>query len=261
MRKVFIFICIVAVAAIMSCWPVRNAYALKGFEVGIRGHYWDTSLDATMQTNNDPAIDLKSDLNIADEAFGNGEVFLRWGRNHFTVAYTTVSFNGSNSVSITDPIVFNGLPFSGTVDSEFEYDQIDFIYQYDLIKYNPVIATFHLGIILQVKYADGFARVGGDIAGVGPGVEREEFSVPIPMIGLGGGIGIINESLSVEARVAGLEYSGNRAIDAQGLLSFSPFPFFEIFGGYKIFDAEVDEDGFDIEYTIDGPFAGIQISF
>jgi hypothetical protein len=257
MRKVITAIFILAIASIFSAWPIGDCHALKGFEVGARGFYWDTSLDATMQTNNDPEIDLKSDLNIGDEAFGSGEVFLRWGRNHFTLAYTSVS----NSGSAANGVIFNGIPFPGPVDSDYDYDQIDFIYQYDLIKYNPVIANFNLGILLQVKYVDGFAEVRGDVPIIGFRVEREDFSAPIPMIGLGAGVGIVNDLVVLEGRVAGLEYSGDRAIDGQALIGVRPFPFLKIFGGYKVFDLEVDEDDFKVDYTIDGPFAGVQLSF
>ncbi len=254
MRKYFIIICISVIAFVLHFGQAKDAHALKGFEVGARGYYWDSGLDATMQTNSDPQIDLKSDLNIGDEGSNAGEIFLRWGRNHFTLAYTSISYNGSS----TNSVVFDGVTFTGVIDSQVEYDQIDGIYQYDLIKYNPVIATFNLGILLQVKYVDGFAQLEERLTST---VEREEFSAPIPMIGLGGGIGIVNNSVVLEARVAGLEYSGNRAIDFQGHVGIIPLPFLKIFGGYKIFDLKVDEDGFRIDYTIDGPFAGVQLSF
>ncbi|NIO16048.1 MAG: hypothetical protein GTN70_03465 [Deltaproteobacteria bacterium] len=259
MRKFFAFSCILAAAAVLSAWPAGDCLAEKSFEVGARGYYWDTSLDATMQTEPDPEIDLKDDLNIDDEAFFNGEVFFRWGRHHFTVAYTTVSHSGSS----TDGFIFNGIPFTGTVDSDLEYDLIDGIYQYDLVKFNPVIATFNLGLLLQVKYIDGFVQVAGDVPGFGITVEKESYSAPVPMVGVGAGVGIIDNAVVLEARASGLEYSGDRAIDGQGMLVFAPpfIPFLKVFGGYRILDVKVDEGGFKIDYTLDGFFGGLQLSF
>ncbi len=229
-----------------------SAKAFVGFDVGVRGYYWTTNLDADMQTGTDPKIDLKNDLNIGDEDFGTGEAFIRFGRNHLTVAYTSVSYSGLASKTVT----FNGRPFNINAASELEYDQIDGIYQYDFVRFNPVIAKFNIGLLLQVKYVDGYAELKQ-----GTTVERRDFSAPIPMIGIGAGVGILKDMLVLEARVAGLEYSGNRAIDGQATLGFTPFPFLKIFGGYKIFDLKVDDSDLKLNYTIDGPFAGLQISF
>lgn len=254
MRNFFTILSNILLVAILLAGSARDAFALKGFEVGVRGYYWDVGLDASMASLGD-TIDLKDDLQMGDEEFVAGEAFLRWGRSHFIVAYSTVSFDGLGTITKD----FSGATFTGQVASRLEYDQIDGIYQYDLIRYNPVIATFNLGVLLQVKYVDGFAELEEKTGTLDR--EREEFSVPIPMIGLGGGVGIVNDTVVLEARVAGLEYSGNRAIDFHGLVGVIPFPFMKIFGGYKVFDLKVDEDDFRIDYTIDGPFAGVQLSF
>lgn len=232
---------------------VSTSLAFVGFDVGARGIYWMSSLDADMQTSLDPQkIDLKDDLNFQDKDFGSGEVFLRFGRNHLTVSYTTLSYSALAKRAVT----FNGQNFNVNSESRLEYDQIDGIYQYDLIRFNPVIARFNIGPILQVTYVDGFAEL--KQSGT---TERKDFSAPIPMVGVGAGVGILKDMVILEARVAGLEVSGNRAIDGQAVVGFVPFPFLKIFGGYRIFDLKVDDSDLKLNYTLDGPIAGIQVSF
>jgi len=238
---------------LLSVFFAGSSYALPGVEVGARGYYWFSGIDGGAQTDLDPVkLDFKNDLGIKDEDIGSGELFLRWGRNHFIVDYSTISFHGTTTKALT----FSGQTFNVNAEGTLDYDQIDGIYQFDFIKFNPVIAGFRLGVMIQVKYVDGFVEVKEATI-----TKKETFQLPIPMIGLASSLSVLKNMVVIEARVAGIAYSGNRAVDGQLLAGFKPFPFFEIFGGYKIFDVKVDETSLNVDYTIDGPVAGIQLSF
>lgn len=236
MRRITRLALACALLSVLALLPIDEAHALKGIEIGAKAYVWVGSLDGTSQTSFGPVIDFKDDLGVGDEEILAGEVFLAMKRHNFIVAYSAPSFS------------------SDVIDKALEYDQIDGIYRYDLIKYNPAIASFYLGLLAQVKYVDGFVTV--DTGGA-----REDFSAPIPMIGLGAGIGLLKDILILEARLAGLEISGDRAIDGEAMVGVFVFPFFKLFGGYKVFDLKVDESDVGVDATIDGPFAGIQFKF
>ena len=230
-----------------------TAKALPGIEVGARGYYWFAGVDGSAKTDLDPTkLDLKSDLGFKDKDFGLGEAFIRFGRSHIIVAYSTIDFHGAATKSVS----FGGTTFNVNSEGTLDYDQIDGIFQFDFIKFNPVIASYRLGVILQVKYLDGFVEVKEATV-----TKKESFQLPIPMVGLAGSVTLFNDMVVIEGRISGLAYSGNRAIDGQILAGFKPFPFLEAFGGYKYFDVKVDESSLAVDYTLDGPIVGVQLSF
>ncbi|MGB6410105.1 MAG: hypothetical protein WBF16_02770, partial [Candidatus Deferrimicrobiaceae bacterium] len=87
-------------ALLLTCLA-SPALALPGFEAGVRGTYWFPDLSATAQTTTagvpETKFDVKDDLGVGDENFLSGEAFLRFGRVHFRVGYTKISYDGSNT--------------------------------------------------------------------------------------------------------------------------------------------------------------------
>jgi hypothetical protein len=129
---------------------------------------------------------------------------------------------------------------------------MDLHYQYDFVN----LGGFSLGGVFQVKYLDGHVGLKGD--GID---EKEDFTMPIPMLGLNLHIGILADV--IEARVGGtaIGYSGNTIYELMADISWTPFPFIDIHGGYKRFVVDVDEDDVIFDYDMSGPYAALTLSF
>jgi len=246
------FLLFVLVAA-----PVQAA---PGFDAGVRGSYWFPDLSAKVQTFEPPPtgtkVDAKGDLGIGDENFPSGEAFLRIGRFHLRAGFTPLSFDGNRT--LTDAIVFNGQTFSVSqnVLSSLDVKMIDGEVQVDLLRPDLVAASFSLGLVAKVKVVDGEVELRSAAT-----TERKDFQAAVPMIGAAAGMGFLEDMVRADVRAAGIAYSGNRLLEADAWLSFVPFPFFRVQGGYRWIDLKVDEDDIVAELTLKGPYVGAQISF
>lgn len=230
------------------------------FEIGARGYYWFPSLDGTVKVDEaniiGTTIDFNNDLGIEDEDYPSGEVFVGFGRHHLSLAYTDIDYSGRKTLTRT--IVFKGETYaiSSLVISSIEYQMIDFHYQYDFLDLENVLAGFSLGGVFQVKYLDG--EVSLKTTGLD---EKEDFTIPIPMVGLNLHIGIISDILEARLRGTAMTYSGNNIYEVMADISWTPFPFVDIHGGYKTFVIDIDEDDVIFDYDMSGPYAALTISF
>jgi outer membrane protein len=232
----------------------------SAFEIGARGYYWFPSLDGTVQADEasiiGTTIDFENDLAIEDEDFPSVEAFVGVGKHHLDLGYTKIDYSGSNVLTRT--IIFNGetYPISSLVSSSIEYKMIDFHYQYDLIDLENALAGFSLGGVIQVKYLDG--EVSLKTTGLD---EKEDFTLPIPMVGLNLHIGIIADILEARVRGTIMTYSGDLMYELMADLSFTPLPFIDIHGGYRTFVIDVEEEDVILDYNMSGPYVAITISF
>jgi len=230
------------------------------FEIGARGYYWFPSLDGTVKVDEaniiGTTIDFDNDLGIEDEDYPSGEVFVGFGRHHLSLAYTDVDYSGSKT--LTKTIWFKGKPYTGgsRVTSSIEYQMIDFHYQYDFLDLENVLAGFSLGGVFQVKYLDG--EVSLRATGLD---EKEDFTIPIPMVGFNLHIGLISDILEIRLRGTAMTYSGNTIYEIMADISLTPFPFIDIHGGYKTFVIDIDEDDVMFDYDMSGPYVALTVSF
>jgi outer membrane protein len=236
------------------------AMALPGFEAGVRGMYWFPDLSATAQTTTagipETKFDAKNDLGIGDENFPSGEAFLRFGRLHFRVGYTKISYDGNNT--LTRDIEFNGqiFPVNDNVISNLDLKMLDADLQVDILRPDLIGARFYLGLIAKVKYVDGEVELASSVL-----TEKRDFKTPFPMIGLAAGAGFLDDLLRFDARMTGMAYSGNHLYEADAFASFAPFPFLRLQGGYRYIDLKVDEDDIVADMKLKGPYVGAQFSF
>jgi hypothetical protein len=232
----------------------------SAFEIGARGYYWFPSLDGKLRVDEaaiiGDTIDFENDLALEDEDYPSVEAFVGAGKHHLDLGYTKVDYSGSNV--LTRDIVFEGKTYSigDLVSSSIEYKMIDFHYQYDFIDLENALAGFSLGGVFQVKYLDG--EVSLKTTGLD---EKEDFTLPIPMVGLNLHIGIIADILEARVRGTGMTYSGDSMYELVGDISWTPFPFIGIHGGYKTFVIDVEEEDVLLDYDMSGPYVAITISF
>ena len=232
----------------------------SAFEIGARGYYWFPSLDGTVRVDEaniiGDTIDFENDLGIEDENYPSGEVFVGMGKHHLSLAYTDIDYSGRKT--LTRDVFFSGEKYTATstVTSSIEYQMIDFHYQYDFLDLENVLAGFSLGGVFQVKYLDG--QVSLKTTGLD---EKEDFTLPIPMVGLNLHIGLISDILEARVRGTAMSYSGNTMYEIMADISWTPFPFIDIHGGYKTFVIDIDEEDVVFDYDMSGPYVALTVSF
>ncbi len=253
MKKMYL---VLVLALAVSVIPALSS----AFEIGARGYYWFPSLDGNIKVDEGGVIgtniDFEDDLGLDDDEFPTVEVFVGAGKHHLSLAFTDVDY--SNSKMLTRSIDFDGRTYldNSLVASSIEYQMIDFHYQYDLVDLENILAGFSVGGVFHVKYLDG--EVSLKTTGID---EKEDFTLPIPMIGLNLHLGMLADILEARVRGTGVGYSGNHIYEFLGEVSWTPFPFVDIHGGYKTFVIDIDEDDVDFDYDMSGPYVALTISF
>jgi outer membrane protein len=236
----------------------EGAFAASGFEVGVRGAYWFPKLtgNAQTETTGDTRFDFKDTLGVGDENLPFGEAFVRFGNTTLRVGYAQVNFDGEKE--LTQTVVFNGTTFSATdnVISALDMKMLDGEVQFDFLRPNVGVAGFNIGLLLKVKYVDGKVELRNSTT-----TQTKDFKAPIPMIGAAAGVGFLKDMVRVDARAAGIAYSGNHLYDADAYASFAPLPFIRVQGGYRYIDLKIDQDGTLASFKLRGPYLGAQLSF
>jgi outer membrane protein len=254
MRRILQGVMVAAAFLLMA----EGAFAASGFEVGVRGAYWFPKLTGNAQTDvtGDTRFDFKDTLGVGDENLPFGEAFLRFGNTTLRVGYAQVNFDGEKE--LTQTVVFNGTTFSATdnVISALDMKMLDGEVQFDFLRPDVGVAGFNIGLLLKVKYVDGKVELRNSTT-----TETKDFQAPIPMIGAAAGVGFLKDMVRVDARAAGIAYSGNHLYDADAYASFGPLPFVRIQGGYRYIDLKIDQDGTLASFKLRGPYLGAQISF
>jgi len=230
-------------------------------EVGARGYYWFPSLDGTAKVEESgigTTIDFDKDLGIDDENYPCVEAFVGLGNHHLSLTYTDIDYSGKET--LTRSIDFAGVTYevNDLVTSSIEYSMIDLHYQYDLLDLENILAGFSLGGVFQVKYLQGDVRLKTTDINED---EEEDFILPIPMLGVNLHLGILADILEARLRGTAIGYSGNSIYELMADISFTPFPFMDIHGGYKTFVIDIDEDDVLFDYDMSGPYVALTVSF
>jgi outer membrane protein len=253
MKKIYLALSLLSAALLL---PVSSL----ALEIGARGYYWFPSLAGTAKVDEasivGTAIDFDEDLGIEDENYSFVEVFVGVGNHHLSFINTNIDYSGTNT--LTRDITFKGetYPVSALVASSIEYRMMDFLYQYDFLDLENILGGFSLGGVFQVKHLDG--NVGLKTTGVD---EKEDFTIPIPMVGLNLHIGILAQILEARLKVTAIGYSESTIHELMADISWTPFPFVDIHGGYRSFVIDIGEDDFTFDYDISGPYAALTLSF
>ncbi|MBA4422965.1 MAG: hypothetical protein C0390_07655 [Syntrophus sp. (in: bacteria)] len=239
-----------------------SAMPVGAFEIGARALYWFPTFKADIRVDDSGLtgdnLNLKDTLGVKDESFPSFEVFVGHGGHHLNVAYTPIDYSGSTL--LTRKIVFNGQTFAAgsKVDTNLQLKMFDLGYQYDLIDTENILAGFSLGLIVQIKYIDGEAKINAPAYNTGSDFK---FRAPMPMLGLGAHVGILHDILEARVKATGIAYSGSYFYEALADLSFTPFPFLDIHAGYKMMRLKIDYSDLLLNTEFAGPFVGLTVSF
>ena len=253
MKKTHLFLPLLLAVLLI---PVSSS----AFEIGARGYYWFPTLDGTVKVDEasiiGETIDFDKDLGIEDENYPSVEVFVGGGNHHLSFTYTDIDYSGRKT--LTREINFRGQIYhaSDTVTSSIQYKMMDLLYQYDFLNLENVLGGVSLGGVFQVKYLDG------DVSLKTTGIdEKEDFTIPIPMIGLNLHIGILAQILQARLRATAISYSESTIYELMCDISWTPFPLVDIHGGYRTFVIDIDEDDLTFDYDMSGPYVALTLSF
>ena len=253
MKKTHLFLPLLLAVLLI---PVSSS----AFEIGARGYYWFPTLDGTVKVDEasiiGTTIDFDKDLGIEDENYPSVEVFVGGGNHHLSFTYTDIDYSGRKT--LTREINFRGQIYheSDTVTSSIQYKMMDLLYQYDFLNLENVLGGVSLGGVFQVKYLDG------DVSLKTTGIdEKEDFTIPIPMIGLNLHIGILAQILQARLRATAISYSESTIYELMCDISWTPFPLVDIHGGYRTFVIDIDEDDLTFDYDMSGPYVALTLSF
>jgi hypothetical protein len=239
---------------------IAMAGSAGAFELGVRGVYWFPELRGDIQVDDSgivgDKVDIKDDLGIDNEAYPWVEVFTGIGRHHLAFSYYEAKYDASQY--LTKRIVFNGQTYNinDLVDSKINYKMYDFMYQYDIVDWENILAGFSLGIVGRVKYIDGEVGLAS-----GTQATKQEFSAPIPLLGANFHMGLLADILEARVLLTGMGYSDGNCFDGQVDVSLTPLPFFDIHAGYRVFYLDADVDDITFDFGTAGPFVGLTISF
>ena len=253
MRKAFL--CLIGLAAVFSL-----SLPVQALDLGVRGYYWFPTLTGDIRVEGSgisgTKLDLKDDLGLDDEFYPVVEVFAGVGDHHLNLSYYRADYSETNTLD--KEISFSGRTFAANVpiSTSLEYDVLDLTYQYDLLDLENILAGFSLGLAGRVKLFDGTAGITSSIQSA-----SEDFTVPIPMVGVNFHLGILTNYLEARIMAAGIGYGDGTMFDGQADISFTPFPFLAIHGGYRAFFVDVDADGVDLNYDTSGPYVALTVGF
>lgn len=237
-----------------------SAAAAQALEGGVRGYYWFAKFSGDIGVGVDNAagtvINTKDDLGIGNENLPSAEAYFGIGKHHLSLMYTPLNYTGD--AVLNKNVTFKSSVYSvgSSVHSEFKATMLDLDYQYDLLNLENILAGFSIGPIIKVKFLDG------DVKLTATGIDNKEtFTFPLPMLGLGAHVGILANILEARAKVTAMGYSGNYIYDAMADVSYTPFPFLDIHGGYRYMKVKYDEQNTYVNTDFSGPYVALTIGF
>jgi hypothetical protein len=234
----------------------------QAFEAGVRGWYWFPSISGDIRLDgnglNGTKLDIEDDLGINDEYYPGGGVFIGVGNHHLSFSFYRADYDGNKT--LTQDINFGGatFPAGDEISSSLKYDVYDATYQYDLLDLENVLAGFSLGLVGRVQVFDLEAEVKDTTINQS---EQEDYTVPVPMVGLNLHVGILADVLEARILATGTGYWDGYMVDALAELSFTLIPFVDIHAGYRTLYVDVDSNDLDLNYDTAGLYAGITVSF
>ncbi|MGP8154531.1 MAG: hypothetical protein ACLQBQ_10420 [Smithella sp.] len=243
-------------------FTIFYAPSVFALEFGARAEYWIPTFTGDLRVDKNGVIgtdiNIQNDLGIGNENIPGAEAFFGIGNHEISLSYSQVDLSGAKNINKT--IVFDGQTYNASayVESELKISMIDFEYQCKLLNFKNILAGLFIGIIADIKYIDGEAKMHSSTTG---SVE-EDLHVPIPMIGLGAKIGLLANILEARAKFVGMGYSDSFFYDGMADISVTPFPFLNIYGGYRAMSLKIDNVS-DVYCKMDfyGPYAGLAVSF
>lgn len=202
-------------------------------------------------------VDVRNDLGLDRSNNVHAEAAIQLGDSRLSVGYMPIKSTGTGT--LTQAVNFNGTTYTAatSVNSTLKADIIDIAYTYYLINMDDMPSRLQLGIEASLKYTKAEVSMKTTVGGV---TQTRSATAPIPTIGLRGRVALA-DFIGLSGRIGYLGYAGNRFLDADAQLEFSPLPMVGIYGGYRHLDLKVDNSGVLVDTRIAGPYVGALVRF
>lgn len=255
MKKLIIFL------SFMAAFVFINANLAEAKFVRAEVRYWATSLDSEIQSSSNNVIGDEIDF-VDTLGFDDNEDFiearLELGLAMFNIRYGFVSMSWDGTEDLTSNNVdFEGVTFNTKVDSTLDVDYHRLGLNIDLLDSldNRVAA------VIELKYFDVAAEIDATAYG---STEKESADGGLPILTVGAIVQIdLPFIINFGGEVTGMTLGGyGHVVDAEAMLNFEPAPFFKISTGYRFLQLKLDDkDDSTLNFTVDGPFAGLKFNF
>jgi hypothetical protein len=236
--------------------PVGENYTIE-----VEGRMWNVKLDSTVKIIENGIgtdVNLVGDLGFEEQKnFFEGRLQVKFARKHkFNLEYIPLKWDADKVLTRT--IEFRGQTYTaGTrVQSSLDLKFFKGGYEYDFLA-----GRFgFLGGTLDVLVANANTQV--RTPDLSPIIDqKEDRTVPIPMIGLVGRVYPI-KWVNLAAKASGLPAGDyGYVFDGEASLNINPIKYLGISGGYRYFIIDVKYNGNSLYYRLDGPFVGLTVRF
>ncbi|HXZ35817.1 MAG TPA: hypothetical protein VEL68_07355 [Thermodesulfobacteriota bacterium] len=255
---------VVPIAFLVFLWPALSwaqfdLFNAEDYNIEVEGRYWYPKLASSLKVEESgigTEFDAVNDLGFDEKkGFGEGRLQIKiFNRHKFNFSYLPMKWEGDKVLTRT--IQFSGQTYTaGTrVQSEADLKLFKAGYELDFI----VSQYGFLGGSLDVMVTDVHAQLKAPSLALD---EKEDFTVPIPMVGLIGRITPI-KWINLTAKASGLPLgSYGHAFDAEAYLEINPIKYVGISAGYRYFSFLGQYDKNKADFRLDGPFTALKIRF
>jgi len=238
------------------CLVAASVAGAEAGQVSVEGRYWSPDLSAHVRSGSTgTTVDVKGDLGLRDEAFGEARLAWRFGeswQHRLRLGYLPIRYSGSNRIS--QDIEFGGRTYTvnTVVDSRLEMDYWRLDYRYDFLRGPGGRVGLQVGLLVfDVEASLSSAGV----------QTRATVQAPIPALGLGIHLTAL-PLVDVLGEINGMSLGQyGRVVDAELAVGVHVFPFVWILGGYRVVDIQGEQDDDKANVKISGPFLGVQGRF
>jgi len=202
-------------------------------------------------------LNLDKSLGLGKSNTGNIEAAFHIGDLRLGLEYLPIRSSGKALTNSSVQFGNDFFPAGTSVKSRLECDIVDLGMSYYLLNFDDLPSRLQLGLEAGVKVIR--SSVGMESAALGIS-QQKSATIPIPVAGLRGRMALM-DFIGITGQAKGFSYSGNRFIEADAQVEFSPLPGLGLYMGYRYIDMKVDHAGVFVDASFSGPVAGAFFRF
>lgn len=228
-------------------------------DVTVEARFFSPSFDTKVKSDsikyNNGQVSLKDDLGLSDK--NAPELILRY--RNMSLDYIHLSNSGSAKLNDTLEVDNKTYQANGSIHTDSKINYLKFTVTNPVLHGPKTELNWNYGIsMLNWKLS-----ANGEVNGPGSYTQSasESYTVPIPMVGIGGKAEVAN-GLDVYATVSGLPLASYGHIyDFEAGLCYAPIENLAIKAGYRKLDIHVHHGDDDGTFSLGGPWAGLSYQF
>jgi len=197
-------------------------------------------------------VDVSGTINLKRSNNVTLEGALQWGDFRLGLNYFPLDFSGTSVLNTA--VNFNGLTYNAgqTVDARLKAKVYDGSLTWYLVNMDDAPSRLQFGPEVAIKAINADVTMHNVTAGFS---STHSATIPIPTVGARARVALA-DFVGLTARAGYLGYAGNRFLDAEAQIEFSPLPTLGIHAGYRYIDVKFDTSGLAVSTRLQGPFVG-----